>query len=811
MFKGVPNYISIPVSFEQRFLFINDNISFNKKVIVCCKNTATIQWVCKLLESKSVPYNIANSADQVFASKAKVVWVCVFHVQNSFEIKQCIFLPSKLITIQNYGKFKHNKKDKGHKQDLMIALNDLKLGEPIIHIEHGVGIFEKSVIKTIHGQTCELLKIKYSNGNIYVPVEKIYALCAHNSKNPDNVLLDKIGGQSWVKLRESAKKQIDSIAHKLIDIAGKRTLEKATRYKVAERAYLLEQLENSFTYVETSDQSKAISDIFTDLESGKPMYRIICGDVGFGKTEVAMRAIFLVVCGKIAKLGYSQVTFLCPTVMLAEQQFESIKNRLECFGITVGFLCSNTKTAQVKDIINQVANGKIDILVGTSSILSNKIIYKNLGMIVCDEEHLFGVEQKELLLESYSNLHYLSLSATPIPRTLYKAVSGIQDISVISTPPHNRIGTKTNIILFDSSIIKSLINHECEEEGQVLFVTPKIAYIADLYHQIDKITPNKRIVIIHGGMSSKEIYDTNLLIKKNECDIIVATTIIASGMDFSYSNTVVIHKPNLFGLSQLHQIRGRVGRRSKQGNCYLLIEKIDLQNKAKMSRLYHMRSFSEFGAGFQIAQLDLETRGGGNLITKQQSGKVEHISVGLYYDLLNRAIEDIRQQKGNSLCNETKNIPEVNIDRSIYIPEEYISSLQVRIQMYRKIANIATLDELEGFYNEMINRFGKINIKIQNIEEIITLRDFCYKYNIKKLQLGGYTISIWFANNNLINVSALLDLASKQNSCVKISPNSIINVKMEKGFFNKNNNSTANTVDAIKATLINIMKSTLKK
>ena len=807
------SYIPIPNTFNGRIKYItsfctkgnskqqNNDISsypeleysqlyqdnLQKSAVICCNNQEKLSSVTKLLDHYNLPFKIAQKISDINDKDSKHrLYLSIFHTSKSFMVNDIIFLPSEIIL----PIIKSGKKKKNNAKDIIMAINELEINRPVIHIDHGIGIFEGSTSKEINGQVYEMLKIRYSNGNIYVPVEKIFTLSSHNTIDPDKVILDSIGSQSWTKLKKSAKQNISILAHQIIDTASKRNIVKAPIYSMEKRIDLIEKLASSFKYVETTDQLNAISDLLSDLESGKPMYRIVCGDVGFGKTEVAIRGMFAVVCGKLIGLNYNQVVMICPTVLLAKQQFESIKSRLESFGINIALLCSKMSPKENRDVIKKIANGEIDIIIGTSSVLSKKIEYNNLGMVIVDEEHLFGVEQKESVIKTDNSIHYLSLSATPIPRTLYKAISGLQDISVISTPPHNRIGTKTQIVYFAKESIKSIIEEEINQNGQTIIITPKINYIPELQHDILNIIGSKaNIVIMHGKLTQNEISKSSKDIQDNKCNIIIATTIIASGMDFANSNTIIIHKPHLFGLSQLHQIRGRVGRRDRKGNCYLLVESQDRHKKEQMSRLYYLKNFSDFGSGFNIANLDLEIRGGGNLISKEQSGKIEYISVGLYYELLNKAIEDLKGSqfnKDNSIIKDedskgdydNKPIPEINIDKPIYISDESLPSLSIRLQLYRKISNIRTMKDLDMFYEEMQNRFGNININILNLDNIIELREFCLNNNIAKLNRSEKFISIGFYNKKKIDFSKLIQLTNKPKSDVKILPSDMLSIKI---------------------------------
>ncbi|MDA7845408.1 helicase-related protein, partial [Rickettsiales bacterium] len=581
--------------------FLNNT---RQSLVICCKHREDIRFIGTVLQKQSISASYASHAHHV--NKKASIYIANFHIDSIEEHDNIVYFPAQLLTTkQKTKKIKQSTKTK-----IMQSLNEIKTGMPVVYSEHGICIFDGTITKKIGDQHHEMIKLKYEDGDIYIPIERINMISKHNHTTEGEVRIDKISSHRFSNLQKNAKKQITELAHKIIDIAGKRKTTKAPLYDIQSRMDLLTKLEDDFEHVETEDQVNSIKDIFNDLSSGSPMDRLLFGDVGFGKTEIAIRASFLAVCGKLIHAEHSQVIILCPTSILAGQHFNTFNNRLKQFNINVALLTSNTSAKEKTQMYKDIESGKIDIVIGTTSILSNNINYNNIGMIICDEEQSFGVEQKEKLQLNSPHIHYLCLSATPIPRTLYKAISGIQEMSILSTSPVGRIGINTEIISFELQHMKQIIDREYDRNGKIIIITPKVSYIHDIMRKFSALMPNKNIIEMHRQMPQKQFDTARVNLEKGEYDAVIATNIIGSGIDFENANTIIIHKPQLFGISQIHQMRGRVGRRNQKSYCYLLVEPQVLHNKDIMHKLLKIKNANSLSDGMQLSYHDLESRGG---------------------------------------------------------------------------------------------------------------------------------------------------------------------------------------------------------
>ncbi len=704
---------------------------------------------------------------QSINEQKKGIFIAHLRLNNSFIINNIIFVPDKLLIgkeIPIYDSITKNNNINFKK------LNLLEKGCYVVHKQYGIGKFEDIDLITSGSITKECIKIIYAeNSALYLPIENIDQISKYKQVTEENnsVVLDSLKSKLWQNRKAKTESKIQKLAYDIIKIASERKLLLGEIYSRESRQDMVNKIEKSFNYIETEDQIKAIEAIYEDLSSGKIMNRLLCGDVGFGKTEVAIRAAFLVVCGKICSKNYSQVVILCPAVFLAAQHYENICKRFSEFNIKVELLSRFVPAKKAFQIKQELANGQIDVIIGTHALLQDNIEFKNLGLIICDEEQSFGVAHKEKLKALSPKTHILTITATPIPRTLQSALYGITDISVLSTAPFGRNIIKTEIITFLKQEIHDILLHEKQCGGQTIIITPRIADIAEINDKISNIMPSLRIGIMHGSLSEKEMDHIMDIFYNGAYDIIIATTIIATGMDFGNSNTIIINKPEMFGLSQLYQIRGRVGRRDKQAYCYLLTDERNILDKDKMRRLSMLQAFNYSGSSLAISNSDLDIRGGGNLLGKDQSGIISDIGPELYYDLLNEAI--------NSLDGKQNKKYEVNIDigKSIYIPKEYISDATTRIEFYRKIGAIESSYDVLNLKAEMMDRFGSLPDVIENLFEIANIKQLCYKYKISNLKLTNNKLKIKFFSDLDINIDNLINLFSKDKNYKPCPDNSI--------------------------------------
>ena len=630
----------------------------------------------------------------------------------------------------------------------------------VVHIDHGVGKFNCLTKKKINDFEQEFIELLYhSNDKLLIPIENLELISKYGFSN-QTVRLDKLGLQNWQFKKATLKKKIKQIASDLIQTAAKRKLTKSLEIKPNRIEY--EKFSSLFEFTETSDQMKAIDQIEKDFDSSKAMDRLICGDVGFGKTEIAMRAAFLVLSS-----GY-QVAVICPKVLLANQHFNTFTKRFSDFDYTIEKLSRFEKTSKKNEIKEKLNLGLIDLIIGTHSILSENIIFNNLGLIIIDEEQSFGVEQKEKLKKKQPNSHILTLTATPIPRTLQASLLKMRDISLIKTPPLNRQNVKTYLMFYEDNLLKNIINKELERKGQIFFVTPRIKEIEDLEKKIKKAFPSINYAIIHSRLSAVEIENiyTNFFEKK--IDLLLSTAMIESGLDISNVNTIIINKPYLFGLSQLYQLRGRVGRSSIQAYAYLLLEKNTPLSEERLRRLQLISKIDSLGAGFSIAANDLDIRGAGNIVGSEQSGHIKEVGIELYYKMLNEAISELKNEKISS--NDWS--PIINLGFSYNIPDDYIINLDLRMQIYRKISGVNEILELKKIISNLEDRFGKFPKLFNNLFKIIEIKILCKKLNILKIDNSAKGFVFKLRTNETNYIDNLISLAKNNPKKIKLLPNS---------------------------------------
>ncbi len=645
-------------------------------------------------------------------------------------------------------------------KEVLMEASSLAPGDLVVHDDHGIGRFlglqTIPVLQTPHDCIC----LEYSNGDkLYVPIENINILTRYGSDNA-SAELDRLGSASWQLRKAKAKDRIKEIAHHLISMEATRQTKKGRIYhKTAE----YDLFEATFPYVETQDQEKAIQDILEDLSSGKPMDRLICGDVGYGKTEIAIRASFL-----IAHEG-AQVAVIAPTTLLCRQHFKNFHERLAPFGIKVKQLSRLVSTKEANQTYSDLENGDVNVIVATHALLKDKIKFKDLGLVVIDEEQHFGVAQKEKLKTLANDVHLLTLSATPIPRTLHMALSGLRSMSIIATPPVDRMAIRTFITPFDPVVIKEALLREHYRGGQSFYVCPRIEDIEEVRLMLAEMVPTLKVFAAHGQMNPKDLDEIMNQFCEGQAHILLATNIIESGIDLSSVNTIIIHRSHLFGLSQLYQLRGRVGRSKVRAYAYLTtpnLKKNEALSETSLKRLEIMGTLDSLGAGFRIASHDMDLRGTGNLIGSAQSGHIKEIGVELYQQLLQEAIE-----QGKTLEPIQEHFtPEIKADIPVYIPDTYIKDLGLRMTIYRRLGALSSFEEIEDISAEFADRFGKIPTSLNNLFSIIKLKIICKNINIEKCDIGpkGAVLSFW--KNKPQNIDGVLSWVSSRQGLAKLRP-----------------------------------------
>jgi transcription-repair coupling factor (superfamily II helicase) len=646
---------------------------------------------------------------------------------------------------------------KSNVSKLLTSLDDLRPGDFVVHRDHGIGRFYGLVHQSIEGVEEDVMLIEYENGRLHVPLQGINSIQKYHSEEGVIPKIDRLGGKTWQKTKEKVKKKIRDMAVKLIALYAEREVYKGFSFSPDTELHM--EFDSFFSYEETPDQIKAVEDIKKDMESEKPMDRLICGDVGYGKTEVAMRAAFKAV------YDGRQVAMLVPTTILCEQHYRTFKTRFSAFPVWIDYLSRFKSKKNQKETIKALANGDIDIIIGTHSLLNKDLSFYKLGLLIIDEEHRFGVRQKEKIKELKKGVDVITLTATPIPRTLSMALSDIRDMSIIETPPEERLAVKSIVSVFDEGLIKDAIKRELERNGQVFFVHNRIKDIHKIADYITRLLPSVRIAVAHGQMIEKELESAMLKFYEGKIDILVSTAIIGSGLDIPTANTIVINRADMMGLADLYQLRGRVGRGNIRAYSYFLIPGEDIITEEAKMRLQAIQEMSYLGAGFRLALKDLEIRGAGNLLGAEQSGHIHAIGFDLYMEMLEKAVAEL---KGMKIEEEFE--PSINLRVHAFIPEEYIDDITLRLSLYRKIASSKTSETLNALESEMEDRFGTLPDEVKNLIDIMRLKVMARELLITKIHDTQGRIRVLFSPETKVEPQDIFELRKKRDGKIKFLP-----------------------------------------
>lgn len=596
------------------------------------------------------------------------------------------------------------------KPEYIESINDIKEGEYVVHSIHGVGVYKGLSQQEIDGQLKDYLTIEYANKDrLHIPAEQINLLVRYRGSGAIKPKLSRMGGKDWENTKTRVKKEVEQVAYDLLRLYAKRKMQKGIEF-LPDTTWQVE-MEEAFEFTETPDQMKAINDIKSDMESSQPMDRLICGDVGFGKTEVAMRGIFkAVTSGK-------QVAVVVPTTILAFQHYQTIMERFKPFGVNVELLSRFRSQKEQKETIKHLATGECDVVIGTHRLLQEGIVFKDLGLLVIDEEHRFGVRHKEKLKSLRENIDIITMSATPIPRTLYMSLSGIKDMSIINTPPKNRLPIRTYVGEWNENMVKNAIVHELDREGQVFYLYNRVETIDEFRMQLQKLVPNARIAIGHGQMDEKMLEKVIIDFANKEYDILLATTIIENGIDIPNANTMIIHNADKFGLAQLYQLRGRVGRSQRQAYCYCLYTKSKQITTDAVQRLKAIKEFTTLGSGYQIAMRDVEIRGVGNILGTKQHGHMINVGFDTYCQLLEETVQELQ---GEVVDKTNPTIVDINV--TAFIPDEWVGSAEQKMIEYKRLADVKSDIELDYITEEWKDRFAKPPESVENLIKLIKIR-----------------------------------------------------------------------------------------
>ncbi|HUE18897.1 MAG TPA: transcription-repair coupling factor [Stellaceae bacterium] len=635
----------------------------------------------------------------------------------------------------------------------------LNPGDLVVHAEHGIGRYDGLATLDVAGALHDCLRVVYAGDDkLFVPVENIEVLSRYGSEDTA-AQLDKLGGVAWQSRKARVKERIRNIAGELIAMAAERQLREGEAMAVPEGLY--DEFAARFPYPETEDQEKAIRDTLGDLASGKPTDRLICGDVGFGKTEVALRAAFAAV------MAGTQVAVVVPTTLLARQHFRTFSERFQGLKVRVEQLSRFVPPKRAEQIREDLKEGRVDIVIGTHALLGKSIGFKHLGLLVVDEEQHFGVAQKERLKRLRANVHVLTLSATPIPRTLQMALAGVREMSIIATPPVDRLAVRTFVMPYDRVVIREAVMRELNRGGQCFYVVPRISDLAEIAEELRLLVPEVRVAVAHGKMSPLALEKVMGEFDARNSDILLCTDIVESGLDIATANTLIVHRSDMFGLAQLYQLRGRIGRGKIRAYAFLTLLPGKLLAATAERRLEVMQTLDQLGAGFTLASHDMDIRGAGNLLGEEQSGHIREVGVELYQHLLEEAIGAAR---GGAEAAPDDWTPQIAIGSSVLIPEAYVSDLNVRLGLYRRIATLVDRAAIDAFAAELIDRFGTLPAEVDNLLEIIAIKNLCREAGVERVEAGAKGAALTFRKNLFANPAGLVSYIASQAGAVKLRP-----------------------------------------
>ena len=738
-------------------LLLADIVTYQKnkkKVVLLAGNEISAKKLCNILKENQINYKHEQEAENI---KPGEIIVTIGGFSSGFENYDLNLI---VISLQNNFEEPVKRKKKlssTFKDSEKIVFADLKPGDIVVHQTHGIGQFIGVNTITADGVTKDYIKIKYRNDDIlYVPTNSLDSVRKYiGGGDNSSPRLNKLGGKEWSATTSKVKKNLEAVAKDLIELYAKR--QKIKGFSFSPDTPWQKQFEDSFPYTETDDQLRCIQDVKKDMEKPQPMDRLLCGDVGYGKTEVAIRAAFKAV------MDQKQVAYLVPTTILANQQYEEFKTRMQEFAINVELL-NRFKTKKEQDeIIKKLKLGEVDVVVGTHRLLSEDVNFKDLGLLIIDEEHRFGVKDKEKIKKLRTNIDVLTMTATPIPRTLHMSIVGVRDMSVIYEPPHNRKPVQTYVLEYDQEVITEAITKEIERGGQVFYLFNQVEGIEKKANEISMLVPEAKVGFAHGKMSGRELEEIMESFINHEINVLVCTTILESGIDIPNANTIIVENADRLGLAQLYQIRGRVGRSDKQAYAYITYKRDKLLSEVADKRLKAIKEFTEFGSGFKIAMRDLEIRGAGSMLGEMQHGHMEQVGYDTYCKLLD---EVIKEMQGIEVVEEQ----DVQIDLAVssYIPDNFIENSSQKIEIYQNIALCRTEEELQNVIDEVIDRYGRLPKELENLIDIARIKQLARKANILKIAQKENGIVFYFVKEK-IKPEMVNTLITKYPMLVKFS------------------------------------------
>lgn len=787
--------------FVQLQEFAGDKRVAGKATLLACYSAGSRERLGELLSERGSHAYKVESWEHIRDIKGKTNGLAILPLEQGFESDSAAIVSEQDLL----GERVIRARPKKRKSEAFLAeAASFMEGELVVHREHGIGRFAGLITLDVNNIKHDCLKLLYADDDkLFLPVENIELISRYGSEE-EEAKLDKLGASSWQARKARMKERIQIAAAALIKTAAERKTQPAPILTPDEK---YEAFCARFGYVETEDQARSIDEVAEDLQTGRPMDRLICGDVGFGKTEVALRAAFIAVNGTDDRLQMSddkekellssgirhltskryQVAVVTPTTLLARQHYRNFAERFKGFGITVRQLSRMVSAKEQKETREALAEGKVDIVVGTHALLSKQVQFKHLGLVIVDEEQHFGVGQKERLKELKANVHVLTLSATPIPRTLQMALSGLRDLSLITTPPIDRLAVRSFVIPFDPVILREAILREQHRGGRTFVVTPRIKDMPELKVKLHELVPEVKIGAVHGQMSPSDIDEMMNDFYDGKYDVLLSTAIVESGLDIPFANTMIIHRADRFGLAQLYQLRGRVGRGKQRAYAYLLLPPQRELTKDATRRLEVMQSLDTLGAGFTLASHDMDIRGCGNLVGDEQSGHIREVGIELYQQMLEEAVNALKRsavkvQSANkaALCTLTADYsPTINLGMSVLLPESYIADLDLRMGLYRRAGQLAEPEEIEAFAAELIDRFGPLPEEVQHLLSTVRIRQLCKKAGIERIDVGPKGAVIGFFQNRFAQPERLLHYIAKHATRIKLRPDQKLVVTAE--------------------------------
>jgi transcription-repair coupling factor (superfamily II helicase) len=753
---------------------VKSQLASGGKVFLTAASTGELERLADISREYDVPYVLGESENAAagFTAEGALETAGLLLIRAPFP--QGVTFPEARLTIFGHADLfdvtptverpSHKIRTSGFFTDFA----ELKPGDFIVHVDHGIGQFEGLRQIESDGHRGEFMLLRYADdARLYVPLERMDLVQSYRVVEGSHPTLDKLGGTGWNTRKTRVRKSLEDMADQLLALYAARKT--AQGFAFSGDGNFQREFEDAFEFEETADQNTAIADIKRDMERPTPMDRLLCGDVGYGKTEVAMRAAFKSVSDS------KQVAVLAPTTVLAFQHFETFKKRFAAFPVRIEMLSRFRSPAEQKKILAELEAGKVDIVIGTHRLISKDVKFQDLGLLVVDEEQRFGVAHKERLKEMRQNVDALALSATPIPRTLHMSLVGLRDMSVIETAPRDRLAIQTVVAPFQEDLVRRAIENEIARDGQIYFIHNRVESIYSLATLVQKLVPKARVVVGHGQMSEKELESVMLKFIRDEADVMVATTIVENGLDIPKANTILINRADRLGLAELYQLRGRVGRSHQRAYAYLLVPPDTTLSDIARKRLSAMKEFSELGAGFRIAALDLELRGAGNMLGRQQHGHIEAIGFDMYCQMLERAVSKLKGEESTPDLRTT-----LSLGLDVRIPENYIPSENLRLRTYKRISSIATEEEKQDVRRELADRFGAPPATVENLLEYAVLKSMCERLRISAVERQGNRIAIRFHAETTLDPATLVKVVRSRKG-IKLDPSGVLWLETTRG------------------------------